>query len=363
MENQSNLNELEQFNKEIRTKALGRMKKRTPQQLSGSWFNDDLLYSGIGKTVYIIVPTPGCSWALGDSGGCTMCSYISDCTLEPVDDNEIFELFKDEFEKYELVGQTAVKIFASGSFLNPLEVSINVRNNILKYLGENEFVSEVIVESRPEYVDESTIDDVFSFLGNKLFEISIGLESSNDFTREEKINKGFSKKDFERVINLINSLKNKYNIKSKAYSLVKPILTNEKEAIDEAIETAKYCGAIGVDRISFTPTTIHRGTLVEQLWRRGAYQPPWIWTTVEIINSVRNEIAIPSFMDTSGFGSRRGPYNCKKCNKELKHRIIDSNLNQSLIEYECDCKGEWKAIVSNADLNKSKTFIRHLPLV
>jgi radical SAM enzyme (TIGR01210 family) len=355
--------EIQQLNKEIRSKTLERIIKRSPAQLSTSWFQEDLTYNGKGNTIFVIVPTPGCSWALGDSGGCTMCSYISDSTLGAVDDDEIFNLFKREFEKYEIDNPITIKIFVSGSFLNPLELSINTRNKILSYLSEKEFLKEVVVESRPEYIDEDVIKDVFTHLGDKLFEISIGLESSNDFTRDEKINKGFTKEDFQKAIDTIKSLKNSCNVKSKAYSLVKPILTNESEAIKEAIETAKYCQDIGVDRISFTPTTIHKGTLVEQLWKWGAYQPAWIWTTVEIINQVRKELSIISFMDTSGFGSRRGPYNCKKCNKDLKNKIIDSNLNQSIINHECDCKNEWVGIIKAADLNKSKTFPKHLPLL
>ena len=135
-----------------------------------------------------------------------------------------------------------------------------------------------------------------------------------------------------------------------------------REAIEEAVETGNYCEKIGVDRVSCCPATIHKGTLIERLWRRGAYNPPWIWSTVEVINRIRENIDIPSFMDTSGFGSRRGPYNCKKCNKELKHKIIDSNLDQSQIQHECECKSDWLADVKFSELNNSKTTIKHLPL-
>lgn len=358
--------EIRKLTKEIRNKSLEKMKKRSPEDLSTCWYQDDLLYSGKGKSIFIIIPTSGCSWALGDSGGCTMCSYISDCTLSPIDSDKIYHLFKEEFEKYsdELEENTAVKLFASGSFLNPKEVPEDARNKILNYLGKNPFISEIIVESRPEYIKKEVLEDIFDIIGDKLFEIAIGLESSNDKTREEKINKGFTKNDFEESINLINSLKNSYNIKSKAYILVKPILISEKEAIDEAIETAKYCESIGVDRISFTPATIHKGTVIEQMWRLNAYQPPWIWSVVEIINTVRNKISIPSLMDTSGFGSRRGPYNCKKCNKILKHEIIETNLNQNLVKYDdCDCKKEWEANIRVNNLNNSKIKIKHLPLI
>jgi len=416
--------EIQKLTKEIRDNSISKQKKRSPEELATSWFQEDLLYSGAGKSIFVILPSPGCSWALGDSGGCTMCSYIADCTLEPIDSKKIVELFKREIAKYsdeiksiaknseeikslnknseeikslaknsEEIKSTdenseeikslaknseeiqtqdnaqspipiAIKIFASGSFLNPQEVPKDARDEILEILANMDEIKEIIVESRPEYVNSEVLEEIFSIIGDKLFEVSIGLESEDDLVREEKINKGFSKHDFEVSISKIANLKTKYNIKSKAYILFKPILSSEKEAIEDAINTAKYSQKIGVDRVSFCPATIHKGTLIERLWRKGAYTPPWIWSVIEVINNVRKNVSIPSFMDTSGFGSRRGPYNCKKCNKDLKHRIIQSNLNQSLIEnVDCECKNQWIGELKFSSLNRSKTPIKHLPLI
>ena len=69
---------------------------------------------------------------------------------------------------------------------------------------------------------------------------------------------------------MIQTLRNKknYNLKSKAYIFVKPILTSEKQCVDEAIKTAEYCDSIGVDRLSFCPATIHGGTLTRSEERR-----------------------------------------------------------------------------------------------
>lgn len=366
--------EIQGLTKEIRDNYLERMKVRPPEKLATSWYQEDLLYEGIGKSLFVIVPTPGCSWALGNVGGCTMCSYISDCTLEPIDEETIIKLFENELNKHidEIKADgkdmpIAIKIFASGSFLNPQEVPKEALNKILKIVANIDEIKEIIVESRPEYVKKEILEEVFSIIGNKLFEVSIGLETQNDSIREEKINKGFTKEDFEKAVQIIKEMNednNEYNAKSKAYIFVKPILTSEKEAIKEAEDTAKYAEDIGVNRISFCPATIHKGTLIERLWRKGSYKPPWIWSVIDVINDARNNIKIPTFMDTSGFGSRKGPYNCKKCNKDLKHKIIDSNIKQTPIEnYECKCKKEWVSEIESSNLNKSKTRTKHLPLI
>lgn len=351
--------EIQDLMSDIRENAIKRMDKKSPAELSASWSSEDLLYSGIGNAIFIILPTPGCAHALSESGGCTMCSYIADSPLEKVSSCELIEIFENLMERREIKPKTVVKIFVSGSFLNEAELPKEARDEILKRLNKEENIEEVVVESRPEFVTEDMIKECCNLLPDKIFEVSIGLESSSDYIKKYKINKGFLNEDFEKAINIITSLKSDYNVTSKAYLFVKPILTSEKEAIEDAVASAKYAEEVGVDRISFCPATIHKGTLMELLWRRGSYQPPWIWSILEIIKRVRSEVKIPVIMDTSGFGTRRGPFNCKKCNKKFKNLIIESNLNQSIPdEFECGCKDRWIGDVEFSDITRSTTRIK-----
>ena len=145
-------------------------------------------------------------------------------------------------------------------------------------------------------------------------------------------------------------------MRAKAYIFVKPILTSEKDAIEEALTSAEYAESVGASRISFCPATIHKDTIMELLWRGGSFQPPWIWSIMEIIRRVRRSVDIPVIMDTAGFGSRRGPYNCKKCNSRLKDLIIQSNLDQSIPkDLECECKDKWRSEIEFSNLTRSTT--------
>jgi radical SAM enzyme (TIGR01210 family) len=346
--------EIQDINQEIRNKSLNRMDRKSAAELSASWSGEDLLYSGKGNAIFIILPTPGCAHALSPSGGCTMCSYITDSPLKKVTSEELMGLFKKNLLKQDIKPKTAVKIFVSGSFLNPQEIPQEALVGILQILSNQKNIEEVVVESRPEYVNEEVLRECCNLIPDKIFEVSMGLESSNDEIKEYKINKGFYNADFEKAVDIIKKLKKDYKITSKAYLFVKPILTSEKEAIEDAVASAKYAEKVGVDRISFCPATIHKGTLMEVLWRRGSYQPPWIWSILEIIKKVRKSVEIPVIMDTAGFGSRRGPYNCKKCNKKLKNMIIRSNLSQSIPEeFQCECKNQWMVDVEYSNLSRS----------
>jgi len=350
--------EIKELNRELREKSLRRIDKKSPPELAASWSSEDLLYSGPGRTIFMVLPTSGCAWALSGSGGCTMCSYVADSPLEAVSAEEMLEIFHEHFQKQiqrqALEGPTAVKLFVSGSFLNPKEVPAEARRKILKSLADYPEIEEVVVESRPEYVIEEVLQECCEALPGKIFEVAMGLETGDERRRMNIINKGFSNAEFERAVQTIQELKSEYPIRSKAYLLVKPILTSEKEAIIDAIQSAEYAEQSGVDRISFCPSTIHKGTLMEILWRKGSYQPPWIWSVMEIIRRVRSLAKIPVIMDTAGFGTRRGPYNGKKCNSALKEMIIQSNITQTIPEdFECECRSKWLAEVEYSGITSS----------
>ncbi|MGZ7117016.1 MAG: archaeosine biosynthesis radical SAM protein RaSEA [Methanobacterium sp.] len=350
--------EIQDLMSKIRKNAIKKMDKKSPAQLSVTWSSDDLLYSGVGNAIFIILPTPGCAHAISESGGCTMCSYIADSPLLNVSSDELITIFKNLMERHDIKPKTAVKIFVSGSFLNEEELPKKARDEILKSLNDQDNVEEVVIESRPEFVRESVLKECLELFSDKIFEVSIGLESSSNYIKQYKINKGFLNEDFENAINVIKGLKSDYNITSKAYLFVKPILTSEKEAIEDAVSSAKYAEKLGVDRISFCPATIHKGTLMEVLWRRGSYKPPWIWSILEIIKRVRSSVKIPVIMDTAGFGTRRGPFNCKKCNKRLKNLITETNLSQSIPdEFDCECKSKWIVDVKFSDKTRSTTTL------
>ncbi|WP_303235958.1 archaeosine biosynthesis radical SAM protein RaSEA [Methanosphaera cuniculi] len=363
--------QIQKINKQLRENAIENIKNKRERKkdkkpigaYAASWAGEDRLYDSVGYTIFMVLPTSGCQWAV-DSGGCTMCSYIADSPLCAITDDDLIEIFNTQWNKQlektdiSLHDNVAVKLFVSGSFLNTNEISSKVQDYIFNEFSKYDNIKEVIVESKPEYIDEESLKHLASLIPGKIFEIGIGLETSNEETRLNNINKGITNQSFENAINTINSIKD-YDIRGKAYLLIKPILLSEKDAINEAIDSAKYAKDVGVRRIAYCPATVHGGTLMDYLWKRGSYNPPWIWSTIKILKEVRNNVDIPMIMDTAGFGTRRGPFNCKKCNAKLKSLIIKSNLEQEIPEeletFTCECKDKWEADLEFSDILNTTT--------
>ena len=82
--------------KHLRQRALNKRRNFIPKALEqpvGFWLKKDRLLNEIGKEFTIILRTKGCSWALGESGGCTMCGYIQDANIENVNSVNIIKQF------------------------------------------------------------------------------------------------------------------------------------------------------------------------------------------------------------------------------------------------------------------------------
>ncbi|HNV94627.1 MAG: Radical SAM superfamily protein [Euryarchaeota archaeon ADurb.Bin023] len=292
------------------------------------FYNRENIQGKEGKALSIILPTIGCRWRR-----CNMCSYFEDSPSDPSID--LFNVFVDEFNSAYDKEIRKVKIFTSGSFLDPKEVNQDCAKKIITFLSERG-IPEVTLESRPEYIKKDYLEELVG-IGVQI-EVAIGLESSNNRILQHSINKGFTFEDFLSASEVLKKL----GIKNKAYIMIKPPFVTEKEAIHDAINSARSIENIA-DVISFNPMTVHKNTIVEYLWNKGEYSPPWGWSILEILKETSN-LRPDIICHPVAFGRSRGPKNCKICNREIEKRILDFSLKNDpkILEYGCDCKKEWE---------------------
>ena len=326
------MNELTKFCKNFKKNFTPKI--RNPEKPGRIWSEKDLLDGKIVDAFVIILRTSGCSWAR--KSGCSMCGYFNDSMWERVTDKDLMHQFDTAMEKYS--GEPYIKIFTSGSYLDEKELKPKIRNEILNKLVEK--VDKLSVESRPEYITDERLSELKDIFQSKKLEISIGLETANDFVRERAINKGFTYVDYKKAVQLIK----KYKFYLKTYILIKPPFLTEKEAIEDCINTVSKTKNQS-DTISFNPTNVQRNTVVEYLWRRKQFRPPWLWSIVEILKKckINDENKIIK-CDVAGGGSIRGPHNCKKCDKDFLDAIANFSLSQNKDVFnslDCECKEQW----------------------
>jgi hypothetical protein len=302
-------------------------KRLDPTRPVAVWSSQDLLNGRPVKSLTIILRTVGCRW-----NRCTMCGYASEGA--PATAEDLMVQFNAAMKK--LSGDDrVVKIYTSGSFLDPLEMPEEARAKILEDL-QSRGIEKLVIESRPEYITQNRVEECLSSIKT---EFAIGLETANDLIRQKIIRKGFTFQEFIDAAMTVHDMGGKV----KAYLLLKPPFLSEGAAIRDAIISAKAARQ-HADILSLNLCNIQRGTVVERLWEHGEYRPPWLWSAVEVLKNV----SYPIICDPVGAGARRGPHNCGECDAAIAKAIRSHDLTQDpgiFDDLDCNCKVAWQKIV------------------
>jgi radical SAM enzyme (TIGR01210 family) len=296
-----------------------------------AWTGLDLLNGEIVRSLTILLTTKGCSWARRE--GCTMCGYVADSNP----DVQSSDIQKQLFAVLARYGTAfgIIKLFTSGSFFDQEELPTDARDVILSALADT---PKIIVESRPEFVTSKILNDVVSL--NQHVEVALGLETSNDHIRNDYINKGFAFSDFVRAAEIVHS----ESLTVKAYLLLKPPFLTELEALEDATQSIRDT-APHADTISLNLCNVQKGTLVEALWKKGLYRPPWLWSAVEVLKRAQGTSTV--ICDPVGGGTRRGPHNCGECDRQVVAEIKEFSLSQNSASFTASCADQmlWKFVI------------------
>ncbi|MEF8873291.1 MAG: archaeosine biosynthesis radical SAM protein RaSEA [Candidatus Thermoplasmatota archaeon] len=296
-----------------------------------TYWDEKEFYSEEGKAVDVfslIFRTRGCSWSY--TSGCSMCGYYTD-TNPYIGDEDLREQLERALTEYD--GQDIVKIYTSGSFFDEREIDERLALEILQAFE----AEKIVVESRPEFIDVEKIESYSKKVDT--LEVALGLESADDFVLKNCINKGFTFGDYKEKVKQISE-----HVSIRTYLLLKPPFLFEKEAIDDIIESIRKIEDL-TDIVSINPVNVQRGTLVEKLWKKNLYRPPWLWSIIEIL-SEEDVSDTTVFISEAAIGSKRGAHNCGECEDRFKQIIHDYNLTQDdhLLKdvTECSCRERWK---------------------
>jgi radical SAM enzyme (TIGR01210 family) len=302
--------------------------KRMPNELEASWVEKDMAGGEIVNALVLIMRTNGCCWAKSGSGGCTMCGYRT-ASLNGVTEADLNAQIDQALAKYK--GEPFVKIYTSGSFFDPEEIPVPVRERVFR-----EFAGcrRLLVESRPEFITDELVASL-----PKNITVALGLESSNEEILRTSINKGFTAAQSKAAGERLKAV----GLMVRTYLLLKPPFMSEKAGMDDVISSVRFAGPFS-DEISINPLNIQHGTYVERLWKRGDFRPPWIWSLMEVMKKVSGTVDSRIISSPSGGGSQRGVHNCGKCDAEALAAVerFSFSQNPSDLNVVCECRKTWE---------------------
>lgn len=190
----------------------------------------------------IILNAGKCGWA-----NCVFCGWGKE-NIE-ISADELIKDFNDN------KGSDGVKLYCSGSLLDPKQFPLKFIKHVCKEMQDK----ELIIESRPEYVTEKTLE---LFKGVNLT-IAMGLETADNKVLK-KLKKGITIEQFAEKAGLIH----KNGFKVKGYILVNPPY-DYPGLLDKTISFGReHC-----DELVLINTFPHAKSELFDLWLRGEWQP------------------------------------------------------------------------------------------
>lgn len=335
------LNELLKYQK-------SRSRKINCYKVANSTINKGFLDGKSIERVIFFLRSKGCEWSTTKGGGCFMCGHYFGTTAgNPLPKGAFYIQFLEEYKKYDFSKYPMLCIYNAGSILNNEEIPRDELYKIFKEISINSNIKCVVIESRPEYIDDKVLGDIHNIMKNKRVEIGVGLETVNEKIRDLCINKGFTFTEYEEVA---DKIKKYNNIKLLTYLTIKPLFLTVQESIEDVISNLEKLNKL-TDIVSLEPISIQKGTLVDFLYRNELYQTPKGWMIKELfMRLAKRNINLQFELRLGGFEFFPIPdkfiSNCFNCNKELYNAIDLYNSFKSpsgILNLSCQCYNDFKS--------------------
>lgn len=282
--------------------------------------------------------TRGCRF--DHAGSCTMCNYSAG---PPTTASEMVAAVAEGLATLP-ADVTHLLVSPSGSFLDDWEVPTKARREILRLIADYPSVS---FETRPETVTQDALADVQSILRGRV-NIYMGLESATPWVARNCLNKSVDLDSVARAIAVSTAA----GMNTTVNVLLGAPFLSPAEAFDDALRTAQAALAAGAARICLLPVHVKTSTVLEALWRQHLYAPPSLWSYVELIHALgqdvaENRIELAWYDSYDSIAVLASPTTCPPCHGHSIERLTKfaetSQLSgiAALRETACNCRSLW----------------------
>ncbi len=233
----------------------------------------------------------------------------------------------------------SILCFNGGSFFSDREVPAAARQHLYRRYAAHPKASELMVEARPELVKDTMLDEAQEIIGGKNLKVAIGLESMDDRVRNEVLKKFIGKQSFLRSIEKCQSR----GVKTFVYVFLGAPGLTEAEAYRDAYDSISALADLGVDEIALSCAFIPPGGRLEEMYNRGAFRPPWLWTIAQLIEDAA---AHQWPLAVGGFDDFPPPvaisHNCGTCDDDVL-AAIETHRQTGVFSapMNCGCQDEW----------------------
>lgn len=333
---------------------------RTGSGILYGYFSDTRFAPALGRPVSRLIqllPGQGCVPWLQTRGECCVFCRLPAGTREVVlgkGHEGHFDRWSVSSDDYVEMIDTAmagdesvetVTVFNGGSFLTDREIPPEARSHLYRRFAAHHCAQELMVETRPEFVRERTLDEAEDLIGGKTLMLAIGLESFDDHVRNEILKKYIGRQSFLSAIERLQCR----GFRSFVYTFLGAPGLSERAAYDDVVRTMDALTGLGIDEIALSCAFVPPGGHLERMYRAETFRPPWLWTIVRLIADAQ---AQDWPMSVGGFDDFPPPVaiaqNCGRCDGPVLEAIQDFRLTGRMSFDrlpDCACREDWQHLV------------------
>ncbi len=295
-----------------------------------------------GERVLIVLTTPPCP------RHCTMCGFRSQA-LEGVKFEDLVAQLDSVLKSSYVADKRLLRasLCTASSTFNS-DIPSGFWEEAMRMVSRYPQIKEVDVESRAGEVlipaNLERITHLQEILGDeKRLAVGIGLETLDDFIRNDINGKGLSRATFENAVRALGAAE----LGAYAYVILKLPGLEEQEAIDECVRTLRYFfdlasrSKVSYSRANIKPLFIPRGTVIERLFEDGMISTPTLWSLLEVHMRARAFGLTFSPLTDEGLSDGRFATNCPDCTPRVREAIHMFNATQDIRTLDvapCECK-------------------------
>lgn len=305
-----------------------------------------------GQRLMTVYRTVGCEYDKKGKG-CSMCDFAFYASPEVREEN-IEAQHKQSLEMLRNMDFIHFDLLTLGNFYNDREISPKLRKSLLESVAGVKGVKRVLTEARRQYITVEKLKEAKSYLRkDQTLEYALGYETLNPVLRNQILRKGTPEQHLDDALEICREA----NVGFVSYVLIKPHTLNEAKGIEEAVNTAMHVFTKATQhrvnaRIAFEPVFVTKGKVLEELWEKGEYKPPKLWSVGEVLIQTAERLGLENTqgklfvgLSDENLSGNRMTSNCGSCDDEIRREIQAFNGHQEvarLRELYHECKDEWR---------------------
>ncbi len=282
-----------------------------------------------------------------------MCGFFHGASTIHVSDEAILRQTDAAIARLPATIYPVLVFTSNGSFFDSREISDELRPKLFQRIFDSGY-RFLVTESRAEFITRDRLRDILDLLeDNHLiqnekipFSVSFGLESIDDFVLQYCINKGSSRQQYSRCMELLREL----HVPFDCYVLLGKTFLSARQDIDDAVATITFAVDSGADYVFVMVNNLMPGTLNAYLEQKGRYHLPSLWRAVTLLNnlppSYRRHVTIKGIRHAPVPPARYAT-TCELCENTVRDSIdlwnMTGDFNHILEIPNCACLDDYLA--------------------